>query len=232
MLQESLAGRVQQAPSPRRFRLVAAADVSADRFATRLFAGVVVYDRRTKTVVDQAVIEHPARFPYVPGLLSFREAPPVLAAFGALRVTPHIVICDGQGKAHPRRIGLACHLGIWLDLPTIGCAKSLLCGEHAEPGPARGQHRPLYHEGEIVGSVLRTREGCKPLYLSVGHRCNLAFARRAVLELTPRYRQPEPIRLAHALVNHARIQAKSGTTNDVAHPPTGPARAGHPEARS
>ncbi len=191
---------------PRRVRFVAGADVSFDRTSPMLFAAVVVLDVRTLEVVDSATAHAPARFPYVPGYLAFRELPPVLAAFAKLRVTPDLVVCDAHGRAHPRRFGLASFLGVALDLPAIGCAKSLLVGEHADPARARAAHAPLRDGGATIGSALRTREGIAPVYVSVGHRISLATARRWVLRLAPTHRLTAPIRAAHAACNRARRQ--------------------------
>jgi deoxyribonuclease V len=140
----------------------------------------------------------------VPGLLSFREAPAVLAALRRLRTVPDALICDGQGLAHPRRFGLACHVGLIADLPAVGCGKSRLCGEHREPGRRRGSRARLVHDGEVVGTVLRTRVGVKPVYVSVGHRIDLPAAERLVLDCAVRFRLPEPTRLADALVGAAK----------------------------
>ncbi|MBM4382294.1 MAG: deoxyribonuclease V [Deltaproteobacteria bacterium] len=204
-LQEQLRSRVVARDAfPRRVRFVAGTDVSFDRFAPTLFAAVVVLDARTLAVVDAACAEVPASFPYVPGFLSFRELPPLLAAFAKLRVAPDLVVCDGHGRAHPRRFGLACHLGVALDLPTLGCAKSVLTGEHAEPARERGSFAPLRDGGRTLGSALRTRDGVAPVYVSVGHRVSLATARRWLLRLAPTHRLSEPIRAAHEASNRAR----------------------------
>jgi deoxyribonuclease V len=152
----------------------------------------------------EAVIERPTRFPYVPGLLSFRELPAGLAALEALGRTPDAVLCDGQGYAHPRRFGLACHLGLALDLPTVGVAKSRLIGSHAEPGPARGDRMPLLDGEEVIGAVLRSRSGVRPLYVSIGHRLSLESALALVLRATGRFRLPEPLRLADRLSKRPR----------------------------
>lgn len=189
---------------PGTLRLVAGADVSYDRGSPALYAAVVVLDAESLEVVDVARATTRAEFPYVPGYLSFRELPPLLAAFERLRLRPDLVLCDGHGRAHPRRFGLACHLGVALELPTIGCAKSRLVGEHREPGARRGAHAVLRVGPEVIGEVLRTRLGVAPVYISVGHRVNLATARRLVLRLTPRFRIPEPIRAAHTEVNRLR----------------------------
>jgi deoxyribonuclease V len=185
-------------------RRVAGVDVSYDRRSPVLFAAAVVLDADTLEPIETVGIRGRARFPYVPGYLSFREAPAVLRALAKLRHTPDLLICDGHGVAHPRRFGLACHLGLWLDLPTIGCAKSRLIGSHAEPGTRRGSRRRLIDAGEVLGEVVRTREGVKPVYVSVGHRISLPTARRWVLRLARRVRLPEPVRAAHLEVNRLR----------------------------
>jgi deoxyribonuclease V len=151
-----------------------------------------------------------ARFPYVPGLLSFREAPAVLDAFRRLQTRPDVVLCDGQGTAHPRRMGLACHLGLWLNVPTIGCAKSRLCGTYDEPGPARGDRSPLVDRCEVVGAVVRTRARVNPVYVSPGHLCDLESAVEIVLASTPKYRLPLASRLAHDRVNELRRSGGGG----------------------
>jgi deoxyribonuclease V len=127
----------------------------------------------------------------------------VIEAFGRLKTPADALLCDGQGRAHPRRIGLASHVGLWLGVPTVGCAKSRLCGEHAEPGPRRGEAAPLFHDGEEVGRVLRTRDGVKPLFVSVGHLVTLDAACDLVLRCSTRYRLPEPARLAHHAAGYA-----------------------------
>ena len=147
---------------------VAAADVSYNKHDPRLYAAVVVADARTFEVIERVGVVAEARFPYIPGLLSFREAPPVLEAFRRLKTRPDVVLCDGQGYAHPRRMGLACHLGLWLGFPTVGCAKSRLIGEYDEPGPTRGDRSPLVDDGETIGAVVRTRDRVKPVYVSAG----------------------------------------------------------------
>jgi deoxyribonuclease V len=184
--------------------LVAGADVSFDRSSPELFAAVVVLDAESLEVVEVAGVRARARFPYVPGYLSFRESPPLLDAFAELEAVPDLIVCDGQGRAHPRRFGLACHLGVLLDLPTLGCAKSRLVGDYREPAPRRGAHTQLRDGGEVVGEVVRTRTGVKPVFVSVGHRISLESARRAVLQLAVRYRIPEPVRAAHREVNRLR----------------------------
>jgi deoxyribonuclease V len=181
---------------PADLRLVAGIDVSFPPGGiTR--AAVVLLSYPTLEVVETSIVDEPTRFPYVPGLLSFREAPAALAACAALRGEPDLIVVDGQGIAHPRRLGIAAHLGLLLDKPTIGCAKSILVGRHLPLGEGVGATADLVDRGEVVGRVLRTRAGVKPVYVSVGHRLSLDAATRWVLALCRRYRLPEPQRQAH-----------------------------------
>ena len=206
-LQLRLATRVDRAGTLPPLGTVAGADVSYELRGKWLYAAIVVLRVGTWEVIDRAGIIAEARFPYVPGLLSFREAPPVIEAFMKLTVRPDVLICDGQGIAHPRRMGLASHIGLWLGLPTIGCAKSWLCGEYEEPGPERGEWTPLTDAGETIGAVVRTRSRVKPLYVSTGHLCDLESATAVVLATATKYRQPVTTRLAHQYVNDLRRQA-------------------------
>jgi deoxyribonuclease V len=204
-LQERLRAEVvERDVLPGKLRLVAGADVSYDRGSPILYAAIVVLDADTLETVEVASTRGRARFPYVPGYLSFRELPPLAQAFARLRAQPDLLLCDGHGRAHPRRFGLASHLGVSLGVPSIGCAKSRLVGAHRAPGPRRGAHAALRDEGETIGEVLRTREGVAPIYVSIGHRVSLATAQRLVLRFSPRFRIPEPIRAAHAEVNRLR----------------------------
>jgi len=205
-LQNRLAPRVRLTAVPARPRLFAGADVAFSPNGAVAIAGVVLWDRLADTVVEQHVARAPCRLPYIPGLLSFRETPAILAALRKLRTRPQIMLCDAQGLAHPRRFGLACHVGLWLDLPTIGCAKSRLCGDYTEPAPTKGSRSALRHDGQRIGSVVRTRDRVKPLFVSPGHRCDHDSAVRLTLLATTRYRLPEPTRLAHQLVTRARAQ--------------------------
>jgi deoxyribonuclease V len=207
-LQRRLAGQVRLVAAPRRPRLFAGADVAFSPDGTRVIAGVVLWDAQTDAVIESHVARRPCTFPYVPGLLSFREIPAALVAFRRLRQPPDVVLCDGQGYAHPRRIGLASHLGLWLDVPTVGCAKSRLCGTHDEPGPGRGDHAPLWDRDDQIGCVVRTRDGVKPLYVSPGHLCDRSGAVRLTLAAGRGYRLPEPTRRAHQLVTAARTRVR------------------------
>jgi deoxyribonuclease V len=188
-------------------RLAGGADMSFERFATRGFAGVVVLDLETMETVAEAGAEADLAFPYVPGFLSFRELPPIAAAWERLERRPDVLVFDGQGTAHPRRFGVACHGGLLFDVPSIGCAKSLLVGTHGPLGEERGATAPLVHRGETVGMAVRTRAGVKPLYVSPGHRMDLETAVEIVLRLSPRFREPETTRRSHRLVNDLRRRA-------------------------
>ena len=203
-LQRRLAGKVRVEPLAGEVATVAGTDCAFTAGGRRIIAAAVLCDAGTMEVIDSAHVEQPCPFPYVPGLLSFREAPAVIAAVRELRTRPDLLMCDGQGLAHPRRLGLACHVGLHLDLPTIGVAKSRLCGTHRTPGISRGCRTQLRHSGEVVGSVVRTRTGVKPLLISVGHRITLAEAIAWTLRAARRYRLPEPTRQGHLLVSSLR----------------------------
>ncbi|MFL5801139.1 MAG: deoxyribonuclease V [Roseiflexaceae bacterium] len=168
-------------------------------------AAVVVLAYPSLEPIDYAVARRPAPFPYIPGFLSFREAPAVLAALDELRVRPDLLICDGQGIAHPRRMGIAAHVGVLTGLPSIGCAKSLLVGHHGPVPDERGAAVPLVHRGEQVGVVLRTRVGVKPVYISIGHRISLPTAIDIVMSCVTKYRLPETTRAADGLASHGKI---------------------------
>ena len=206
-LQRAMAGRVIVRRSRLRIRRVAGADMAFTPDKRYCVAGVVVWDVDAKAVVEERTARNRVCFPYVPGLLSFREAPAVLAAIAKLETEPDAFMFDGQGYAHPRRFGLACHVGLWLDRPSLGCAKSRLTGTHDEPAAERGAAAPLWDANEQIGLVLRTRDRVKPVYVSVGHRIDLTTAANLVLACTTRYRLPEPTRLADQLVRRASMKA-------------------------
>jgi deoxyribonuclease V len=168
-------------------------------------AAIVVLSYPALDPLDYAVARRPTTFPYVPGFLSFREVPAVIAALDELRMRPDLLICDGQGIAHPRRFGIACHIGLLPGIPSIGCAKSLLVGYHSPVPDERGAYVPLTHQREQVGVALRTRPGTKPLYISVGHRISLETAIGYVMSCTTRYRLPETTRAADGLASHGRV---------------------------
>jgi deoxyribonuclease V len=196
-IQATLARRVSRrnARSLRTARRVGGVDVSfREGWA---IAAIVVLDRRELEPIDAATACQPIAFPYVPGLLSFRECPPILAAWELLREHPDALLIDGQGYAHPRRFGLACHLGMWLDVPTVGCAKTRLVGDYDEPAAQRGSASELRDGAELIGAVVRTRTRVRPLFVSVGHRFDLDTAIAWTLASGRGYRLPEPTRLAH-----------------------------------
>lgn len=202
-IQRELAGRVRPETAPGWDpAVVAGLDVAFA--AGECVAAAVAWDIRERRVIEERVARRPLSFPYVPGLLSFREAPAVLEALETLTAGVEALLCDGHGLAHPRRFGLACHLGVLTGLPAVGCAKSVLVGEHAEPGPERGARTPLVHRGERVGTVLRTRDRVRPVFVSVGHLVDLASAERLVLDCAIGFRLPEPTRRADAVVSRSR----------------------------
>jgi deoxyribonuclease V len=178
-------------------RFIAGVDISVDRVQGIARGAVVVLNYPQLEVVETQVVEGKVDFPYVPGLLSFREAPLTLAAFERLEITPDLVMFDGQGIAHPRRLGLASHLGLFLDIPTIGCAKSRLCGYHDTPGLEPASCAELVDNGEVIGAALRTKLGTNPIYVSIGHKVDLESAIYWVTQCCRGYRLPEPTRLAH-----------------------------------
>lgn len=196
-VQEELRHRVDPTDTGSSPRLVAGLDVAYD--GDRLAAAVVVLDWDTLAEVDRAVVLGETTFPYVPGLFAFREVPALLQALEQLSTEPDLLVCDGQGLAHPRRLGLACHVGVLTGIPAIGAAKTAFVGTHAEPGLTRGDSAELLLDGEVVGSVLRTQDNVKPVYVSTGHRITLPTATSHILHLTPTYRLPETTRAADHL---------------------------------
>ena len=180
---------------------VAGIDVGFPRGSDRARAAIAVLEYPAMRLVDQSTAEIKTPFPYVPGLLSFREIPVILAALENLSTLPDVLLIDGHGLAHPRRFGLACHLGVLLDIPTIGCAKSILVGQAAPLPEARGSTAPLVDNKETIGMAVRTRDHVRPIYVSIGHRVDLASAVEVVLRCGRGYRLPEPSRWAHRLAS-------------------------------
>lgn len=200
-MQERLAPKVITRDQIGEVRYVAGADVGFEQQGEVTRAAIVVLSFPTLELVEKAIVHRKTRFPYIPGYLSFREAPAVLAAIKRLNQKPDLLLCDGQGIAHPRRFGLACHIGLLAELPTIGVAKTRLIGEFKEPGLSKGSQSPLYDKQDLIGSVLRTRDNVKPLFISVGHRICLETAVSYVLACTTKYRLPETTRWAHRLAS-------------------------------
>jgi len=212
-LQTELASRVIRtgAPDNASMRTVLGCDVAFDRRHGRGVAAIVALAWPSLEVLEEVTAEAPVRFPYVPGLLSFRETPVLLAAFERLHARPDLVMIDGHGFAHPRRFGFACHVGLLLDAPTLGIAKSRLTGASGPLRSERGARTDLIDDGEVIGAVVRTRQGVRPIFVSVGHRVSLAAAERLALEATRGYRLPEPARLADALSRRARQRMLDAT---------------------
>jgi deoxyribonuclease V len=185
---------------PDTIKTVAGVDVAYEKDSNRLVAAVAVLDA-TSLAVEQIVSHYgEATFPYVPGLFSFRELPAILLALAKLPIQPDLIVCDGQGLAHPRRFGLACHLGVVTGIPTIGCAKTRLLGEYEPLAAHRGSYENLIDNGEVIGRALRTQEGKNPVFVSVGHKVSLSTATEWVMRLAPTYRLPETTRAAdHAV---------------------------------
>ncbi|MFA5180581.1 MAG: deoxyribonuclease V [Syntrophales bacterium] len=185
--------------------IIAGADISYGRGSDLFFAAVVLLSFPDLEPIEEVHAVARVSFPYIPGLLSFREGPVLLKAFKNIQRVPDVIIFDGQGIAHPRGIGLAAHLGLFLDIPAIGCAKSRLCGEHREPGPFPGDHEDLLYQGQAIGSVLRTKARVRPVFVSPGHLISLERSREITLNCCRGYRLPEPVRQAHLAVNRLRI---------------------------
>lgn len=204
-IQRELRRHMIESPLDKRPDIVAGVDVSVKDGQAR--SAIVLLSFPELKPVEAATAERPATFPYVPGLLAFREGPVVLEALERLTQGPDVLIFDAQGLAHPRRMGLAAHLGILLDIPSIGCAKSRLYGEYTEPGVKRGSWTRLYDGSEVIGAVVRTRDNVKPVFVSVGHRINLEMAIELVVDCAPNYRLPETTRWAHRVAGEGSPRA-------------------------
>ncbi len=196
-IQRKLAGRVARTSEVTMPRFIAGVDISVKRELGVAVGAVVVLEYPELRLVETKIVNGELDFPYVPGLLSFRESPLTLAACERLTTIPDLILVDGQGIAHPRRMGLASHLGLFLDTPTVGCAKSLLCGNYEAPGTEPGSYAEVIDRDEVIAAALRTRQGVKPVYVSIGHKVDIQTAIQWVLECCRGYRLPEPTRLAH-----------------------------------
>jgi deoxyribonuclease V len=211
-LQKRLRERVRVVPLKKKVETVAGADISFNKFDPVVYAGVVVLRLSSLEVVEEVGVVSETKFPYVPGLLSFRESPSVLEAWAKLKTEPDAVMFDGQGIAHPRRVGIASHVGLIIKRPTFGCAKSVLTGRFEEPGEERGSWTPLLDKGETVGAALRTKTRVQPIFVSPGHLIDLEGAIELTLACDGGYRQPEPTRRAHLLVNALRRGERAPTS--------------------
>ncbi len=204
-VQKRLSKEIRKTPLLGPVQTIAGADASYSRRGRRVYAAALVFSFPDLVLIDQAVASEDMEFPYIPGLLSFREGPSLLRVFEQIRRKPDVIIFDGQGIAHPRRIGLASHMGLLLDCPSIGCAKTRLVGMHPPVPDDKGSTVSLTDRGRVVGCVVRTRKAVKPVFVSMGHAITLEEAIRLVLHCCRRYRLPEPIRQAHLAVNRLRM---------------------------
>ncbi len=205
-LQKSLRENVRFVKLRKEPKLIAGCDISYNKRSTTIYAGIVVLSYPDLTIVEEATAVTETSFPYIPGLLSFRESPAVLKALEKLRQKPDVLVVDGHGYAHPRRFGIAGHLGLLLDIPTIGCAKSVLTGTYKEPEKEKGATSPLIDKEETIGMAVHTRRNVRPVFVSAGHRITVEEAVNIILQSTTKYRLPEPTRRAHILVNSIRLK--------------------------
>lgn len=210
-LQERLRERIRLQPLATPVRTIAGADISFNKYSPTLYAGIVVLSLPELHVIEEVCIVAQTHFPYVPGLLSFREIPPLLQAWEQLQTTPDVLMLDGHGIAHPRRFGLACHMGLLTNTPAFGCAKSILVGTHGELLAQRGSCTPLVDKGETVGMVVRSKDRVRPLYVSPGHGIDMETSVSLTLACHGGYRQPEPTRHAHNAVNALRRAQRAAT---------------------
>ncbi len=211
-IQERLRRDISLINSARKVRSVAGADVSYSRGGGDGIAAMVVFSYPDLDLMDEAFARGKVSFPYIPGLLSFREAPLLIEAFQRLQRLPDVVLYDGQGIAHPRSLGLASHMGLLLDLPSVGCAKKKLVGDFGDVGLQGGSTSPLRMNGKIIGAVIRTRRGVKPVFVSPGHRIDMESSIRLVLGTCRGFRLPEPLRQAHLTVKKIRSQGMTSPT--------------------
>ena len=207
VVQRNLRHQVTLQPFPDEPTLIAGADISFNKYSPVVYAGFVLLRYPSLEIVDSVGCSMEVSFPYISGLLSFREIPPLLKAWEQMSTKPDLVVLDGQGIAHPRRLGIASHFGILANIPTIGCAKSRLVGDYVEPNTTAGSSSPLTHRGERVGTVLRTKDKVQPVFVSPGHLVDQESAVRILLNCRRGYRIPEPTRLAHLFVNELRLEA-------------------------
>ena len=202
LLQKEYAGKVVASDGfHSEIQTVAGVDVAYETNTESLVAAVVIIRYPSFEIIESVTVKDAVNFPYVPGLFSFREIPPIIKAFAKLESTPDLIVCDGHGFAHPRRFGLACHLGVLFDVPTIGCAKTNLLGRYVKTGNKRGAFEDIVDKGEVVGRIVWTRDDVNPVYVSIGHRISLPTACQWILRLTPRYRLPETTRKADQAAN-------------------------------
>lgn len=210
-IQQELRDKIQLTPLMNPVKTIAGADISFNKYSDTVYAGIIVLSYPDMKPIDESTIVATTRFPYIPGLLGFREIPALVEAWNKLETKPDVLVLDGQGIAHPRRMGIATHFGLVAKTPTIGCAKSLLTGKYEEPEDAPGATSPLNDKGEIIGTVLRTKRKCKPVYISPGHLITLEESVDIAMKCITTYRIPEPTRLAHLLVNRVRTASSDNS---------------------
>jgi len=209
-LQENLSPKIIKIDQLPTVKFIAGTDVSYKKDTDKIIAAIVILNAENLELVESVTVEDTVSFPYIPGLFSFREIPPLIKAFEKLKTSPDLVVCDGQGYAHPRRFGLACHLGLLMDIPSIGCAKNMMIGKYKEPDITRGSFCKIIDNEETIGRVLRTQNNVKPVYVSIGHKISLETATEWILKLSPKYRLPETTRLSDQLskgVENQRLNA-------------------------
>lgn len=205
-IQKKLSSNVVLQPFNSELKLIAGADVSYSKNSDLFFAGVIVLQLPDMNIVEESTAISEVDFPYIPGLLSFRESPVLIKAFEKLNSVPDVIMIDGQGIAHPRGLGIASHLGLLLDIPTIGCAKNILVGHYDEPEIDAGNYNPIFFNGKVIGAVLRTKRSVSPVFISPGHKMDLTSSIDIVMKTCRGYRLPEPTRQAHLLVNRIRTE--------------------------
>ena len=208
-LQQQLRSQIRIVPLTKEPKTIAGCDISFNKFEETVYAGIVVLNLETLEIIEEAGVVSKAPFPYIPGLLSFREIPSLLEAWAKLTVEPDVVMFDGHGIAHPRRMGIASHAGLFLNRPTFGCGKSVLVGKYDDPAPERGNWSPMTHYRDVIGAALRTKNKVNPVYVSPGHLIDLDTAIALTLKCDGGYRLPEPTRRTHNLVNALRKGEKS-----------------------
>ncbi|RYD59574.1 MAG: deoxyribonuclease V [Sphingobacteriales bacterium] len=215
-IQRKLRERINLRPLDKPVHTIGGTDISFNKYSDTVYAGIVVLSYPELQVIHTATTVAKVTFPYVPGLLAFREVPALLEVWNKLEIKPDVLVLDGHGIAHPRRMGIATHFGVLADIPTIGCGKSRLTGRFEPPADAPFSTSELVDKGEMIGTVLRTKAKCNPVFVSPGHNITMAESVNLIKHCTRRYRIPEPTRLAHLLVNEVRLQEKndkSDTTN-------------------
>ncbi len=204
-MQKELRQQLRLQPLQKEIKTIAGADISFNKYSTTVYAGIVVMHFPSLQVIETSGITDETSFPYIPGLLAFREVPALSKAWENLNTKPDVLVLDGHGIAHPRRMGIAAHFGVVMQTPTLGCAKSLLTGKYVEPGMEAGSVSDLFHKNELIGKVLRTKKNVKPVFISPGNKISMEQSLQIILQCVRKYRIPEPTRMAHNYVNELRV---------------------------